>query len=79
MDYIGEAGIGKPLQVPISRKLPDGIIRMGLFYRASWPVFNAYCGDLDLIGNPKAAHYYKIWFGEIVILKCLFTMRLQTV
>ena len=24
MDYIGEAGIGRPLQVPASRKLPNG-------------------------------------------------------
>lgn len=63
MDYIGEAGIGKPQQVPASRKLPTGIIRMGLFYKPSWPVFNAYCGDLDLIGNKKAASYYQdvVW------------------
>jgi len=29
----------------------------------SWPVFNAYCGDLDLIGNSKAASYYQnvVW------------------
>ena len=63
MDYIGEAGIGRPLQVPASRKLPNGIMRMGLFYMPSWPVFNAYCGDLDLIGNKKPASYYQdvVW------------------
>ncbi len=63
MDYIGEAGIGRPIQVPASRKLPTGIIRMGLFYKPTWPVFNAYCGDLDLIGNKKAASYYQdvVW------------------
>jgi len=63
MDYIGEAGIGRPIQVPASRKLPEGIMRMGLFYLPSWPVFNAYCGDLDLIGNKKQASYYQdvVW------------------
>ena len=63
MDYIGEAGIGRPMEVPASRKLPTGLMRMGLFYRASWSVYNAYCGDLDLIGDPKAAHYYQsvVW------------------
>jgi beta-galactosidase len=63
MDYIGEAGIGKSILVPESQKLPKGMMGMGLFYRNNWPVFNAYCGDLDLIGNTKAASYYKnvVW------------------
>jgi beta-galactosidase len=63
IDYIGEAGIGKFIQLPESKKLPNGIIRMGLFYKAVWPVFNAYCGDLDLIGDKKAAAYYQdvVW------------------
>jgi beta-galactosidase len=63
MDYIGEAGIGRPLLVPEAQKLPKGLIRFGLFYKDSWPVFTADCGDLDLIGNPKAALYYKdvVW------------------
>jgi beta-galactosidase len=63
MDYIGEAGIGRPMLVPASRKLPDGLMRMGLFYMPSWPVFNAFCGDLDLIGNKKPASYYQdvVW------------------
>jgi beta-galactosidase len=59
MDYIGEAGIGRPIQVPASRKLPTGLIRMGLFYKPTWSVFNAFCGDLDLIGNKKPASYYQ--------------------
>jgi len=63
MDYIGEAGIGKGAQMPSSRKLPTGLMRMGLFYAPKWSVFNAYCGDLDLIGNKKAAAYYQdvVW------------------
>jgi len=63
MDYIGEAGIGRPIQLPVSQKLPSGIIRMGFFYRPVWSVFNAYCGDLDLIGNKKQAAYYQdvVW------------------
>ena len=31
MDYIGEAGIGRPIQVPASRKLPNGINAHGAF------------------------------------------------
>jgi beta-galactosidase len=63
MDYIGEAGIGKSILVPESQKLPKGLMGMGLFYRNNWPVFNAYCGDLDLIGDRKAESYYKnvVW------------------
>jgi len=63
LDYIGEAGIGRSVLAPESQKVPEGMIGMGLFYRNNWPVFNAYCGDLDLIGNPKAALYYKsvVW------------------
>ena len=63
LDYIGEAGIGRSVLAPESQKVPQGMIGMGLFYRNNWPVFNAYCGDLDLIGNPKAALYYKsvVW------------------
>lgn len=63
MDYIGEAGIGKSILAPKSQKLPKGLMGMGLFYRNNWPVFNAYCGDIDLIGNRKAESYYKnvVW------------------
>ena len=63
MDYIGEAGIGHSLIVPEAQKLPKGMMGIGYFYRNNWPVFNADCGDLDLIGNRKAASYYKnvVW------------------
>ena len=63
MDYIGEAGIGRSIFLPQSRNIPKGLMGMGLFYKDSWPVFNAYCGDLDLIGNRKAASYYQsvVW------------------
>ncbi|MEP7107198.1 MAG: glycoside hydrolase family 2 TIM barrel-domain containing protein [Ferruginibacter sp.] len=70
MDYIGEAGIGRSLVVPVTKKLPVGMMGMGLFYKDSWPVFNAYCGDLDLIGNRKAAAYYQdvVWRNSPVEL-----------
>jgi beta-galactosidase len=63
MDYIGEAGIGKSILVPESQRLPKGLMGMGLFYKNNWPVFNAYCGDLDLVGDWKAESYYKnvVW------------------
>lgn len=68
MDYIGEAGIGKSILMPESQKLPQGLMGMGLFYRNNWPVFNAYCGDLDLIGDRKAESYYKnvVWRNSAV-------------
>ncbi len=64
MDYIGEANIGGPTLLPESAKTPHGLMSMGLFFSPnSWPVFNANCGDLDLIGNRKAASYYQnvVW------------------
>jgi len=63
VDYIGEAGIGNSIYVPESQKLPKGLMGMGLFYRNNWPVYNAYCGDLDLIGDQKPEAYYKkvVW------------------
>ncbi len=63
MDYIGEAGIGRSIYLAQSKNIPKGLMGMGLFYKDSWPVFNAYCGDLDLIGNRKAASYYQsvVW------------------
>jgi beta-galactosidase len=70
MDYIGEAGIGKSILVPESQKLQKGLMGMALFYRNNWPVFNAYCGDLDLVGDRKAESYYKnvIWRNSAIEL-----------
>jgi beta-galactosidase len=70
IDYMGEAGIGRSLLLPHAKKIPTGLMGMGLFYRDAWPVFNAYCGDLDLIGNRKAASYYQsvIWRNSPVEL-----------
>ena len=33
MDYIGEAGIGRSLVVPQSKKMPKGLMGMGMFYK----------------------------------------------
>lgn len=46
MDYIGEAGIGA-----------TAFLKTGNppFYFAGWPWVNAWCGDIDLIGQQKAA------------------------
>jgi beta-galactosidase len=58
IDYLGEAGVG------LSR-LKDKNIKRGLvggfqetFMAPEWPIFTAYTGELDLIGNKKAASYY---------------------
>ncbi|WP_310532705.1 DUF4982 domain-containing protein, partial [Novosphingobium sp.] len=46
MDYIGEAGVGA-----------TAYLKAGAppFYFASYPWVNAWCGDIDLIGNQKGA------------------------
>jgi beta-galactosidase len=63
MDYLGEAGIGISKYFPADKVIPRGLRRMALFYQGVWPVYNAACGDLDLIGNRKASSYYKnvVW------------------
>ncbi len=68
MDYLGEAGTGVSRLVDIN---PPGkgagnnpMAGMMLFFNMnSWPYFNDFQGDLDLIGNPKAPYYYRhvVW------------------
>ena len=77
-DNIGEAGVGAPLlndiagtagrsqQGPPSTNtpgLPPDIPEMGFFRSDSWPLFNNYQGDIDLIGNRKVPSYYQhvVW------------------
>ncbi|MDR1556988.1 MAG: DUF4982 domain-containing protein [Tannerellaceae bacterium] len=62
-DYIGEAGIGLSRFRQQNRPELKGMGGMGVFAREEWPVFNAYCGDFDLIGNKKSASYYQdiVW------------------
>lgn len=66
MDYLGEAGVG------LSRLVPDVPEKPGLrqgdglgafFSRDSWPIFNDYQGDIDLIGNmkPRHSHQLVVW------------------
>ncbi|MFI5154050.1 MAG: glycoside hydrolase family 2 TIM barrel-domain containing protein, partial [Chitinophagales bacterium] len=52
-DYLGEASIGHSS----IDKVKGGKFWMG------WPWFNAYCGDIDLIGNKKPQSYYRdvVW------------------
>ncbi len=51
MDYLGEAGIGYAR----SDKQPT------MFQK--WPVYNGYCGDIDLIGQKKPQSYFRdvVW------------------
>lgn len=55
IDYLGEASIGHSLTS--SEKVNPYDLFLG------WPWFNAWCGDLDLIGNKKAQSYYRdvVW------------------
>jgi beta-galactosidase len=54
MDYLGEAGIGAPRLLKNDAKAD--ILKM--FLGPSWPLFNSYTGELDLIGNKKVNSYY---------------------
>jgi beta-galactosidase len=54
MDYIGEAGVGASTNVSVG----------GVAYNLpTWPWVNAWCGDIDLIGNQKAPSRYRdvVW------------------
>ena len=63
MDYLGEAGVGLSRLVPDVPEKP-GQRRgggMGSFFnRDSWPIFNDYQGDIDLIGNMKPRYYHQL-------------------
>jgi len=63
MDYLGEAGVGLSRLVPDVPEKP-GQRRgggMGAFFnRDSWPIFNDYQGDIDLIGNMKPRYYHQL-------------------
>lgn len=64
MDYIGEAAAGYPALIAETKTQPKGLMGLMYFFKPlSWPIFNSYCGDLDLIGNRKAASYYQnvVW------------------
>jgi beta-galactosidase len=52
MDYLGESGIGHS----VYEKVKDEQLM-------PWPWFNAWCGDIDLIGNKKPQSYYRdvVW------------------
>jgi len=59
MDYLGEAGVGLSRIIPDDPAQNRGI--MGSFFsRDSWPVFNDFQGDIDLIGNKKPRYYHQL-------------------
>ncbi|QIA09146.1 glycoside hydrolase family 2 TIM barrel-domain containing protein [Draconibacterium halophilum] len=53
MDYLGEASVGRAYYDKKERNRPT----MG------WPWYNAWCGDIDLIGQKKPQSYYRdvVW------------------
>jgi beta-galactosidase len=57
MDYLGEAGIGGSALAPAKSS------GMAAFMPVGWPWVNAFCGDLDLIGNQKAPSFARdvVW------------------
>ncbi len=52
IDYLGESGIGHSTTDTGKMEFSN-----------PWPWFNAYCGDIDLIGNKKPQSYYRdvVW------------------
>ncbi|MFN8255495.1 MAG: glycoside hydrolase family 2 TIM barrel-domain containing protein [Bacteroidales bacterium] len=52
MDYLGESGIG--------HSYTD---TSGAHFSMPWPWFNAWCGDIDIIGNKKLQSYFRdvVW------------------
>ena len=52
MDYLGESGIG---HTSCAKDKDD--------FSKPWPWFNAWCGDIDLIGDKKPQSYYRdvVW------------------
>lgn len=50
MDYLGEAGLGHALQLAEGERDTQFM---------GWPWYNAWCGDIDLIGEKKPQSYYR--------------------
>jgi beta-galactosidase len=77
MDYLGESGIGNaqlntpnPFGQAGANAAPQGELggipfaSFALIF-AEYPWFNAYCGDIDLIGDAKPQlHYKRVMWGE---------------
>ena len=61
MDYLGETGIGH------TQYLTGG--QQDVF-AMTWPWFNAWCGDIDIIGNKKPQMFYRdvIWGNSLLEL-----------
>ena len=73
MDYLGEAGLGAPRLVKQKDQKSTGGGFLGgsgssLFLSPSWPIYNAYTGELDLIGDKKVNSYYLdvVWKRSVV-------------
>ncbi len=50
IDYVGEAGLAHTLELAPGEHNPQFM---------DWPWYNAWCGDLDLIGNKKPQCYFR--------------------
>jgi hypothetical protein len=61
MDYLGESGIGKALQV--DPKLKDQPFDQ-------WPWYNAWCGDIDFCGTKKIQSQYRdvVWGSKKLVM-----------
>jgi beta-galactosidase len=59
MDYLGESGTGVSRYVPEKKRAGGGDI-LELFNEDSWPMFNDYQGDIDLIGNKKPRYFHQL-------------------
>jgi beta-galactosidase len=62
-DYLGESAIAGPVLVPTGTPPPGTNDNLGLLTSYPYPWFQAFCGDIDLIGERKPQWYYRtvVW------------------
>lgn len=59
MDYLGESGLGNSLEIDPQENVHQFM---------GWPWYNAWCGDLDLLGIKKPQSYYRdiLWHRRAI-------------
>jgi beta-galactosidase len=61
MDYMGEAGLGSSLEIDPEENVPQFM---------GWPWYNAWCGDIDILGHKKPQSYYRdvVWHEKEITM-----------
>ena len=63
MDYLGESGVGNTELISSDDESQEAGTVTAAPLSRDFPWFNAFCGDIDLTGEPKPQHYYRrvVW------------------